>query len=112
MPVTTTETPESTSTAPTPTTARESDSEAPSNISGLCDPSLQPRIDEALSGIGDFGALIADAEPKLWDLAAVLPIVQDRTLAALGTGVEGVTLTSPVQVGIFGDATNWVRVKE
>ncbi|QXW02092.1 MULTISPECIES: ABC transporter family substrate-binding protein [Rhodococcus] len=112
VPVTTTETPESTSTAPTPTTARESDSEAPSNISGLCDPSLQPRIDEALSGIGDFGALIADAEPKLWDLAAVLPIVQDRTLAALGTGVEGVTLTSPVQVGIFGDATNWVRVKE
>lgn len=112
VPVTTTETSESTSAAPTPTTARESDSEAPSNISGLCDPSLQPRIDEALSGIGDFGALIADAEPKLWDLAAVLPIVQDRTLAALGTGVEGVTLTGPVQVGIFGDATNWVRVKE
>ncbi|TSD46148.1 ABC transporter family substrate-binding protein [Rhodococcus sp. KBS0724] len=112
VPVTTTETPESTSVAPTPTTARESDSEAPSNISGLCDPSLQPRIDEALSGIGDFGALIADAEPKLWDLAAVLPIVQDRTLAALGTGVEGVTLTGPVQVGIFSDATNWVRVKE
>ncbi|NMM83464.1 monoacyl phosphatidylinositol tetramannoside-binding protein [Rhodococcus sp. SRB_17] len=105
-------TPAPTPVAPTPTTAREFNSEAPSNISGLCDPSLQPRIDEALSGIGDFGALIADAEPKLWDLAAVLPIVQDRTLVAAGTGVEGVTLVSPVQVGIFGNATNWVRVKK
>ncbi|XGU20888.1 hypothetical protein ACETU7_11555 [Rhodococcus sp. 3Y1] len=55
----------------TPEPIRTTSVEAPSNLSGLCDPALQGRIDEALSGIGDLGSLIADAEPKLWDLAAV-----------------------------------------
>ncbi|MGC0362955.1 ABC-type transport system substrate-binding protein [Rhodococcus sp. 27YEA15] len=100
---------------PMPTTGAQStpvrtvSADAPSNISGLCDPSLQPRIDQALSGIGDFKELVADAEPKLWDLAAVLPIAQSRALVAVGSGVDGVVLDSPVQVGIFGNATDWVR---
>ncbi|QQM23152.1 ABC transporter family substrate-binding protein [Rhodococcus sp. P-2] len=94
----------------TPEPVRTTSVEAPSNLSGLCDPALQGRIDEALSGVGDLGSLINDAEPKLWDLAAVLPIVQSRALVAVGTGVEGVVLDGPVQVGIFGNATDWVRV--
>jgi hypothetical protein len=94
----------------TPEPVRTTSVEAPSNLSGLCDPALQGRIDEALSGVGDLGSLINDAEPKLWDLAAVLPIVQSRALVAVGTGVEGVVLDGPVQVGIFGNATDWLRV--
>lgn len=96
--------------SPTPEPLRASSADAPSNLSGLCDPSLQERIDAALSGAGDLGSLIADAEPRLWDLAAVLPIVQSRALLAVGTGVDGVALDGPVQVGVFGNATDWVRV--
>ena len=43
----------------TPEPIRTTSVEAPSNLSGLCDPALQGRIDEALSGIGDLGSLIA-----------------------------------------------------
>ncbi|WP_051919339.1 ABC transporter family substrate-binding protein [Prescottella defluvii] len=84
---------------------------SPSNLSGLCDPALQPRIDEALRGRGDVARVIADAEPPLWDLAAVLPVLQDNTVVAVGPGVEGVVMGGPVQVGIFADAGSWTRTK-
>ncbi|MEV0945667.1 ABC transporter family substrate-binding protein [Rhodococcus sp. NPDC049939] len=81
--------------------------EAPRNLSGLCDPVLQPTIDAALRGVGDVPAALADADARLWDLAAVLPIMQDRTLVAAGPGVAGVSLAGAVPVGIFSDATTW-----
>lgn len=96
-------------------TTDESDAEsepnpaAPSNISGLCDPGLQQGIDDALRGIGDVGQVIAQAEPRLWDLAAVLPVLQDATVVAAGPDVDGVSLTGAIQVGIFGDAATWSR---
>lgn len=92
-------------------TVPEDDSllEAPSNVSGLCDPQLQPGIDGAIRGIGDLGQVYADAERRLWDLAAVLPVLQDRTLAAAGPGVGGVSLSGAVQVGLFSDAAGWSR---
>ncbi|GAB0103214.1 lipoarabinomannan biosynthesis protein LpqW [Nocardia sp. JMUB6875] len=82
---------------------------SPSNLSGVCDPSLQPAIDAALRGI-DVGKVIAEAEPKLWELSTVLPIVQDTQVAAAGPRVDGASLSGAIQTGIFGDAANWRRL--
>ena len=82
---------------------------APSNLSGVCDPALQPGIDGALRGI-DVGRTLADAEPSLWNLATVLPIVQDNVVAASGPWVDGASLSGAIQVGIFGDAAMWRRI--
>ncbi|WP_280511897.1 ABC transporter family substrate-binding protein [Nocardia farcinica] len=82
---------------------------APSNLSGLCDVALQPAIDAALRGI-DVPKVLADAEPALWGLSTVLPIVQDNLVAAAGPGVDGAALSGAIQVGIFGDAAMWRRI--
>jgi ABC-type transport system substrate-binding protein len=87
----------------------ESAKKAPSNVSGVCDPTLQPAIEEALRGI-EVGRVLADAEPKLWGLATVLPIVQDNVVAASGPRVDGASLSGAIQVGIFGDAAMWRRI--
>ncbi|WUI68070.1 ABC transporter family substrate-binding protein [Nocardia sp. NBC_00403] len=87
----------------------EAAKKAPSNVSGVCDPTLQPAIDEALRGI-EVGRVLADAEPKLWGLATVLPIVQDNVVAASGPRVDGASLSGAIQVGIFGDAAMWRRI--
>ncbi|MCA1004221.1 ABC transporter family substrate-binding protein [Rhodococcus hoagii] len=102
---------ETTSPAPTSSPAATSapSVRSPSNLSGLCDPSLQPAIDAALRGEDDPGRVIADAEPRLWELAAVLPVLQDNAIVVAGPGVEGVSLTGPIPVGIFGDAGVWTR---
>ncbi len=83
--------------------------QAPSNMSGVCDPALQPEIDAALRGETDVSRVIADAEPRLWELAATLPVLQDNVIVAAGPGVEGVALAGPVRVGIFVDAPAWTR---
>lgn len=90
----------------------ESNPAAPSNISGVCDPSLQPGIDATLRGAADVGQVVADAEPHLWELAVVLPILQDGTVVAAGPDVEGVSLTGAIQVGVFSDAANWSRTQK
>ncbi|MFJ4652393.1 ABC transporter family substrate-binding protein [Nocardia sp. NPDC088792] len=82
---------------------------APSNLSGVCDPTLQPEIDQALKGI-DVPKAIGDAEPKLWEMATALPIMQDTQVAAAGPRVDGASLSGAVQTGIFGDAANWRRL--
>ncbi|WP_435591098.1 ABC transporter family substrate-binding protein [Nocardia sp. bgisy118] len=90
-------------------TAVEAARRAPSNLSGVCDPALQPAIDAALRGI-DVPKALAEAEPALWGLATVLPIVQDNVVAAAGPRVDGVSLSGAIQVGIFGDAAMWRRI--
>ncbi|WP_137726228.1 ABC transporter family substrate-binding protein [Prescottella subtropica] len=85
---------------------------APSNVSGLCDPALQSGIDAALRGEADVAHVIADAEPRLWELAAVLPVLQDNTIVATGPGVDGVAPAGPVQVGLFADAAVWTRTSK
>ena len=64
--------PPGTTTAVTPAPAPESDEliQAPSNITGICDPSIQPLIDAALRGSRPVGEVIDDVEPVLWDMAA------------------------------------------
>lgn len=89
--------------------AAEAYRKAPSNIGGVCDPSLQPSIDEALRGI-EVPRVLAEAEPKLWELSTVLPIVQDNVVAAAGPRVDGVSLAGAIQVGIFADTAQWRRI--
>ncbi|MBO0856202.1 MAG: ABC transporter family substrate-binding protein [Nocardia sp.] len=82
---------------------------APSNISGVCEPTLQPQLDAALRG-ADVARTIGDAEPKLWDLATVLPIVQDTGVAVASPRMDSVPLSGSVQSGIFGSAGTWRRL--
>jgi ABC-type transport system substrate-binding protein len=113
--------PQPTPTAPTttaPTTsatpAPESGQlvQAPSNITGICDRAIQPRLDAALDGTADIGEVIDEVEPRLWDMATVLPILQDTTIVAAGPSVQHVSLTGAVPVGIVGDAGQWVKLPQ
>jgi hypothetical protein len=78
----------------------------------LCDRSIQARIDAALIGHVPIGEVIDFLEPKLWDMATVLPILQDTTIVAAGPRVENVSLTGAVPVGIVADAGRWVKVPQ
>ena len=82
---------------------------APSNLTGICDRSIQPAIDGALDGSRDIEDVIAYVESRLWAMATVLPIMQDTTIVAAGPSVQNVSLTGAVPVGIVGDAGNWVK---
>jgi len=86
--------------------------QVPNNITGLCDPALQPRIDAALQGHVPVGEVIDIVEPKLWAMSTVLPILQDTTIVAAGPRVENVTLTGAVPVGIVADAGHWVKTPQ
>ncbi|MEU1983388.1 ABC transporter family substrate-binding protein [Nocardia sp. NPDC019395] len=89
--------------------AVEAARQAPSNLSGICDPEFQPAIDGALRGV-EVPRTLADAEPRLWGESIVLPIVQDNVVAAAGPSVDGASLSGAIQAGIFGDAAMWRRV--
>ena len=56
--------------------------------------------------------MIDDVEPRLWDMATVLPILQDTTIVAAGPSVQGVSLTGAVPVGIVGDAGQWLKLPQ
>jgi ABC-type transport system substrate-binding protein len=100
-----------TATPTTKTPAPESDEliQAPSNLTGICDRSIQPKIDAALRGTEDIGEVIEAVEPRLWNMSAVLPILQDTTIVAAGPRVQNVSLTGAVPVGIVGDAGVWAK---
>ncbi|WNG80734.1 ABC transporter substrate-binding protein [Mycobacterium sp. ITM-2016-00316] len=83
--------------------------QAPSNLTGICDRSIQPRIDAALRGTEEIDKVIDVVEPRLWDLSTVLPILQDTTIVAAAPRVSGVSLTGAVPIGIVGDAGAWVK---
>jgi ABC-type transport system substrate-binding protein len=101
-----------TQTPPPPATGSDELVQAPSNITGICDPSIQPSIDAALRGTADIAEVISEVEPKLWDMATVLPILQDTTIVAAGPSVQHVSLSGAVPVGIVGDAGAWVKLPQ
>ena len=109
-----TRTPTTTATPTSPTPAPESGQlvQAPSNITGICDHSIQPKIDAALAGTEDIGEVINAVEPRLWNMATVLPILQDTTIVAAGPSVQNVSLSGAVPVGIVGDAGKWVKTPQ
>jgi len=84
--------------------------QAPSNITGVCDHAIQAEIDAALEGSKSIGEVIASVEPRLWNMATVLPILQDTTIVAVGPSVTNVSLTGAVPVGIVGEAGSWVKL--
>ena len=85
---------------------------APSNLTGICDRSIQSRIDAALDGSQNVNDVIAGVESRLWAMATVLPIFQDSTIVAAGPTVQNVSLTGAVPVGIVGDAGNWFKIPQ
>ncbi|KUI30623.1 monoacyl phosphatidylinositol tetramannoside-binding protein [Mycobacterium sp. IS-1742] len=95
----------------TPSPAPESGAlvQAPSNITGVCDRSIQPKIDAALDGSEPIAEVIDAVEPRLWNMWTVLPILQDTTIVAAGPSVQNVSLSGAVPVGIVGDAGRWVK---
>jgi hypothetical protein len=95
----------------TPSPASESDEliQAPSNLTGTCDRSIQPKIDAALRGTENIGEVIDAVEPRLWNMSTVLPILQDTTIVAAGPRVQNVSLSGAVPVGIVGDAGVWAK---
>jgi ABC-type transport system substrate-binding protein len=106
--------PGTTSTTPTPTpTSRPPEPgalvQAPSNLTGICDRSIQSNIDAALNGTKNINDVITAVEPRLWNMSTVLPILQDTTIVAAGPSVQNVGLSGAVPVGIVGDAGQWVK---
>ncbi|MCV7419764.1 ABC transporter family substrate-binding protein [Mycobacterium yunnanensis] len=83
--------------------------QAPSNLTGICDRSIQPNIDAALDGTQPIGDVLTAVEPRLWNMATVLPILQDTTIVAAAPNVQNVSLSGAVPVGIVGDAGDWVK---
>ncbi|OBS01171.1 monoacyl phosphatidylinositol tetramannoside-binding protein [Mycobacterium gordonae] len=83
---------------------------APSNLTGICDRSIESNIDAALNGSKNINDVIAAVEPRLWNMSTVLPILQDTTIVGAGPSVQNVSLTGAVPVGIVGDAGQWVKV--
>ncbi|WP_280834347.1 ABC transporter family substrate-binding protein [Mycolicibacterium frederiksbergense] len=106
--------PPATTTTPTPPVPAPDSSElvqAPSNITGVCDRSIQPKIDAALDGSENIAEVIQAVEPRLWNMSTVLPILQDTTIVAAGPSVQNVSLSGAVPVGIVGDAGNWTKAR-
>ncbi|EUA50357.1 putative monoacyl phosphatidylinositol tetramannoside-binding LpqW domain protein [Mycobacterium xenopi 3993] len=56
--------------------------------------------------------MINAVEPRLWNMATVLPILQDTTIVAAGPSVQNVNLSGAVPVGIVGDAGQWVKTSQ
>jgi ABC-type transport system substrate-binding protein len=83
--------------------------QAPSNLTGICDRSVQSNIDAALNGTKNISDVIKAVEPRLWNMSTVLPILQDTTIVAAGPSVQNVSLSGAVPVGIVGDAGQWIK---
>lgn len=113
-PPTTTTTPTATTTGTNSAPAPGGDQliQAPSNLTGICDRSIQPRIDAALDGSENIAEVLTAVEPRLWNMSTVMPILQDTTIVAAGPSVRNVSLTGAVPVGIVGDAGRWIKTPQ
>ena len=101
-------------TSPPPSHAQDPGAlvQAPSNLTGICDHSIQADIDAALVGTKNIAEVVNAVEPRLWEMATVLPILQDTTIVAAGPSVQNVSLSGAVPVGIVGDAGQWVKTAQ
>jgi ABC-type transport system substrate-binding protein len=102
--------PPTTVTSPTPPPESGQLVQAPSNLTGICDRSIQQKIDAALDGSEDIGEVLTAVEPRLWNMSTVLPILQDTTIVAAGPSVQNVNLSGAVPVGIVGNAGIWAKI--
>ena len=101
--------PSSTDTTAPPSPASDALVRAPSNLTGICDRSIQPKIDATLDGSEDIAEVLTAVESRLWNMSTVLPILQDTTIVAAGPSVQNVNLSGAVPVGIVGNAGIWAK---
>jgi len=94
----------STSSAADPTATLRS-----GNVSGLCDPQIESRVQQALTGAADAADVAAELEPLLWDQGAVLPLYQDSVLLSVRSDVSGVNPPGPLLAGPVAGAATWTR---
>jgi ABC-type transport system substrate-binding protein len=80
----------------------------PANLSGYCDPTLQPTIDAALSGDVLLSDALARVEPVLWQEAVSIPLFQTADVLSSRPEVSGVDSGAPF-AGPFSGAPNWRR---
>ena len=101
-------------TSPPPSHAQDPGAlvQAPSNLTGICDHSIQSDIDAALNGTKNINDVVNAVEPRLWEMSTVLPILQDTTIVGAGPSVQNVSLSGAVPVGIVGDAGQWVKTAQ
>nr|WP_253654726.1 ABC transporter family substrate-binding protein [Williamsia serinedens] len=78
----------------------------PSNVGGLCDPTLEGIADRALTATDPTADLRA-AQEIVSAQDVRLPVFEDSMLTAIGPGVRDVPLTGPVGTGIFGAVGSW-----
>ncbi len=86
--------------------------QAPSNLTRICDRSIQPMIDGALDGSQKIDDVITSVKHRLWAMSTVLPIPQDSTIVAARPSVRNVSLTGAVPIEILGDAGNWAKAPQ
>lgn len=79
-------------------------------ISGLCEADVTATVARALSATTDLNEVIAEVEPRLWDLGVYYPIARDAAVVATGPDVTGIAPIGPVQTGVFASADRWLRV--
>lgn len=81
----------------------------PASPLGLCDPSIQPIIDAALSGDMSITDALAAVEPALWAQHVVIPLFQvsDELAVMVGTAIN-VSAGAPL-AGPFVGAAGWSR---
>ncbi len=77
-----------------------------SNVSGLCDRSLNDLATRAMSA-ADPANELRQAEGVIAAQRVYLPIFQDSVLTAVGPGTRNVRLEGPVATGIFGNSGSW-----
>lgn len=90
-------------------TASSTASAAPANPAAVCDKTLQPTIDDALSGAKPLNDALAGLEPKLWAQHTVVPLFQLADTLATNSTIAGVT-SGPPMIGPFGSMpVEWTR---
>jgi ABC-type transport system substrate-binding protein len=81
---------------------------APTGPLGMCDQSVQPTIDAALTGELSASAALAQVEPALWARAVEIPLFQFADQLAIGSQVTGID-AGPPMAGPFVGAAGWTR---
>ncbi|MGL4306732.1 MAG: ABC transporter family substrate-binding protein [Mycobacteriaceae bacterium] len=84
----------------------------PSNITGVCDQKIDADIESAVRGPVPILEVLKNVEPKIWDLAVVLPILQESAVVAVGPSAQQVSLQGAPPVGIFSNAYLWTRLTQ
>ncbi len=79
---------------------------APPNPAGLCDLSLQPQIEQAMTADDPDGTVASGIETALWSRVVTIPLYQQAGLLVTTSQLYGVTPGSPLE-GPFDGAQRW-----